>query len=227
VPFVFFEAHYRSQDPAVFSASFAKNIALGMDLTAEQIEAAAKRAHAHEFIAKTKDGYDTLIGRGGESLSGGQRQRVAIARALARDQCSDSSRPMFCFLTFWTLLVCFASRIKAQWAAKANPQMIFHWACCQKSIIGYFANVCDAQQLICSWSTATAQKKVCLLVQFESRLNYLNALIVFAYMGAVNVAFKNILTNFFLGAARNPAILLLDEATSALDGGQCHPDRDF
>lgn len=74
-----------SQDPAVFSASFAKNIALGMDLTAEQIEAAAKRAHAHEFIAKTKDGYDTLIGRGGESLSGGQRQRVAIARALARN----------------------------------------------------------------------------------------------------------------------------------------------
>ena len=53
--------------------------------TREDIEKAAKLAHAMEFISKMENGLDTMIGENGASLSGGQRQRVAIARALLRD----------------------------------------------------------------------------------------------------------------------------------------------
>jgi|UniRef100_A0A7S4LBZ6 ATP-binding cassette subfamily B (MDR/TAP) protein 9 len=75
-----------SQEPILFSNSFTENITLGMtDVPQEKIEAAAQQAFAHDFIMKTKDGYDTQVGSRGERLSGGQRQRIAIARALIRD----------------------------------------------------------------------------------------------------------------------------------------------
>lgn len=74
------------QDTVVFGTSVRENIAYGRpDATAADIEAAAKAAHAHEFIVQMPDGYDTELGERGVTLSGGQRQRLAIARALLRD----------------------------------------------------------------------------------------------------------------------------------------------
>ena len=65
------------------ATTVAENIAYARpDATREQIELAAKRAQAHEFIARLPDGYETVVGERGLTLSGGQRQRVAIARAL-------------------------------------------------------------------------------------------------------------------------------------------------
>jgi ATP-binding cassette subfamily B protein len=77
------EIAYVSDDSFLFSASVAENIAYarpGADR--EQVEAAARRAQADEFIRRLPDGYDTVIGERGLTLSGGQRQRIAIARAL-------------------------------------------------------------------------------------------------------------------------------------------------
>jgi ATP-binding cassette subfamily B protein len=78
-----------SDDPFLFSASIAENIAYarvgGPPVPREAIEQAARRAQAHEFIAHLPDGYDTLVGERGLTLSGGQRQRIAIARALLAD----------------------------------------------------------------------------------------------------------------------------------------------
>jgi ATP-binding cassette subfamily B protein len=75
--------------PFLFSASIAENIAYargGRDgVTLEQIEEAARRAQAHEFITRLPEGYDTQVGERGLTLSGGQRQRVAIARAFLAD----------------------------------------------------------------------------------------------------------------------------------------------
>jgi ATP-binding cassette subfamily B protein len=72
--------------PFLFSATVAENIAYARpDASAEEIETAARRAQAHEFIASLADGYDTRVGERGLTLSGGQRQRVAIARALLAD----------------------------------------------------------------------------------------------------------------------------------------------
>jgi ABC-type multidrug transport system fused ATPase/permease subunit len=72
--------------PFLFSASIAENIAYGRpDATAEEIEQAARRAQAHDFIMRLADGYDTRVGERGLTLSGGQRQRMAIARALLID----------------------------------------------------------------------------------------------------------------------------------------------
>lgn len=74
------------QDTFLFSGSIRQNIAIGKnDATDEEIIAAAKAAHAHDFISRFDLGYDTLIGENGTSLSGGQRQRLAIARAILRD----------------------------------------------------------------------------------------------------------------------------------------------
>ncbi len=74
------------QDPILFHRSLAENIAYGQpDATQEQIEAAAKKAHAHEFIQRLQLGYQTLVGERGIKLSGGERQRVAIARAILAD----------------------------------------------------------------------------------------------------------------------------------------------
>jgi subfamily B ATP-binding cassette protein MsbA len=74
------------QDTILFNMSVRENIAFGKsDFTDEAIVAAAKAAHAHGFIEKLPQGYDTVINEGGSSLSGGQRQRLAIARALIKD----------------------------------------------------------------------------------------------------------------------------------------------
>jgi ABC-type multidrug transport system fused ATPase/permease subunit len=75
-----------SQDVFVFRTSVAENIAAGRTgATRPEIEAAAKAAHAHEFIMQLPQGYDTIIGERGMTLSGGQRQRLAIARAFVRN----------------------------------------------------------------------------------------------------------------------------------------------
>jgi ATP-binding cassette subfamily B protein len=74
------------QEPVVFSATVAENIAYGRhDAQREDIISAAKAARAHDFILALPDGYDTKIGDGGCRLSGGQRQRLAIARAFLKD----------------------------------------------------------------------------------------------------------------------------------------------
>ena len=75
-----------SQTPALFFGSVEDNIRYGNPgAGSEQIEAAARIAHAHEFIMQMPDGYQTHLGDGGLGLSGGQRQRLAIARALLVD----------------------------------------------------------------------------------------------------------------------------------------------
>ncbi|MBI6852178.1 ATP-binding cassette domain-containing protein [Pseudomonas cichorii] len=75
-----------SQTPALFFGSVEDNIRYGnSSASAEQVEAAARIAHAHEFIMQMADGYQTHLGDGGLGLSGGQRQRLAIARALLVD----------------------------------------------------------------------------------------------------------------------------------------------
>lgn len=77
---------YIPQEPALFHRSIKDNIRYSQQgATNEQIIAAAKKAHAHEFIKDLPDGYDTLVGERGVKLSGGQRQRVAIARAFLKD----------------------------------------------------------------------------------------------------------------------------------------------
>jgi ABC-type multidrug transport system fused ATPase/permease subunit len=73
-------------NPFLFSATVADNIAYARaDATREEIERAARRAQAHDFIMRLPDGYDTRVGERGLTLSGGQRQRVAIARAFLAD----------------------------------------------------------------------------------------------------------------------------------------------
>ena len=74
------------QEPFLFPMSVADNIGFGRpDATREEIVAAAQAAHAHDFIARLPQGYDTVIGEKGASLSGGERQRIAIARAVLKD----------------------------------------------------------------------------------------------------------------------------------------------
>jgi ATP-binding cassette, subfamily B, bacterial len=73
------------QEPLLFHRTIRENIAYGREgATEEEIEEAATRAYAHEFIASLPDGYDTLVGERGIKLSGGQRQRIAIARAMLK-----------------------------------------------------------------------------------------------------------------------------------------------
>jgi ATP-binding cassette, subfamily B, bacterial len=74
------------QEPVVFSATVAENIAYGRNnATREEIMQAARSARAHDFIMALPEGYDTKIGEGSCRLSGGQRQRIAIARAFVKD----------------------------------------------------------------------------------------------------------------------------------------------
>ena len=76
-----------SQEILLFNDTVANNIAYGKpDATQAEIEAAARKAHAHTFITeKLPDGYQTLVGPSGSRLSGGQRQRISLARAILRD----------------------------------------------------------------------------------------------------------------------------------------------
>jgi ATP-binding cassette, subfamily B, bacterial len=75
-----------NDDPFLFSATVAENIAYARaDANQEEIELAARRAQAHDFIQRLPDGYETRVGERGLTLSGGQRQRVAIARAFLAD----------------------------------------------------------------------------------------------------------------------------------------------
>ncbi len=74
------------QEPFLFFGTVAENIAYGRpDATREQIVAAARAAHAHDFILRLPQGYDSLVGERGQGLSGGERQRISIARALLID----------------------------------------------------------------------------------------------------------------------------------------------
>jgi subfamily B ATP-binding cassette protein MsbA len=75
-----------TQETVLFDDTIANNIAYGsLRASPLEIEAVARAAHAHEFIAALHDGYQTRIGERGQKLSGGQRQRVAIARALLKN----------------------------------------------------------------------------------------------------------------------------------------------
>jgi ATP-binding cassette subfamily B protein len=77
---------YVPQEPILFHRSIGENIGYSKEnATNEEIIESAKKAHAHEFISKLQNGYDTLVGERGIKLSGGERQRVAIARAMLKD----------------------------------------------------------------------------------------------------------------------------------------------
>ncbi|MFT3972962.1 MAG: ABC transporter transmembrane domain-containing protein [Amaricoccus sp.] len=74
------------QEPVIFATTARDNIRFGRPGASDaEVEAAARAAAAHEFIARLPDGYDTHVGERGVMLSGGQRQRLAIARAILRD----------------------------------------------------------------------------------------------------------------------------------------------
>ena len=74
------------QDPALFHRTLADNISYARPgATPDEIALAARRARAHDFIARLPKGYETLVGERGVKLSGGERQRVAIARAFLAD----------------------------------------------------------------------------------------------------------------------------------------------
>jgi ATP-binding cassette subfamily B protein len=77
---------YVPQEPLLFHRSLRENIAYGLPgATAEQVEDAARRAYALDFIESLPDGFETLVGERGIKLSGGQRQRIAIARAILKN----------------------------------------------------------------------------------------------------------------------------------------------
>ncbi|QIE55274.1 ATP-binding cassette domain-containing protein [Pikeienuella piscinae] len=74
------------QEPVIFATSARENIRFGRPgASDEDVEAAARAAAAHEFIAALPEGYDSFVGERGVMLSGGQKQRIAIARAILRD----------------------------------------------------------------------------------------------------------------------------------------------
>ena len=74
------------QEPFLFPISIAENIAYGGPHASRgEIEAAARAANAHDFIARLPQGYDTVVGERGATLSGGERQRLSVARAMLKD----------------------------------------------------------------------------------------------------------------------------------------------
>jgi len=77
---------YVTQQTMIFNDTVANNIAYGSpNATLEEIVAAAKEAHADDFISVLEAGYETMIGQSGRSLSGGQRQRISLARAILKN----------------------------------------------------------------------------------------------------------------------------------------------
>jgi ATP-binding cassette, subfamily B, bacterial len=77
---------YVPQEPAMFHRTIRDNIRYGkLSATDNEVEEAAQKANAHEFICKLPKGYETLVGERGVKLSGGQRQRIAIARAIIKN----------------------------------------------------------------------------------------------------------------------------------------------
>jgi ATP-binding cassette subfamily B protein/subfamily B ATP-binding cassette protein MsbA len=74
------------QDPVLFSGTVQENLRFGrLDATIEEIQDAARAAHAHEFISRLPKGYDAEIAEAGASLSGGERQRLSVARAILKN----------------------------------------------------------------------------------------------------------------------------------------------
>ncbi len=75
-----------SQEPTIFATTARENIRFGrLDASDAEIEAAARAAHAHDFLMSLPNGYDSFVGERGVMLSGGQKQRIAIARAILRN----------------------------------------------------------------------------------------------------------------------------------------------
>lgn len=79
------EIGFVSQKPFLFCDTIGANIAFGRNFSREDIQNAAKRAHADEFIVRQPQTYDTMLAEAGQNLSGGQQQRLAIARALVKN----------------------------------------------------------------------------------------------------------------------------------------------
>jgi ATP-binding cassette subfamily B protein len=73
------------QDVFLFSGTVADNISLGLPLTREQIEEAARAVHAHEFISRLPETYDTILSEGAANISSGQRQLISFARVIAHN----------------------------------------------------------------------------------------------------------------------------------------------
>jgi ATP-binding cassette, subfamily B, bacterial MsbA len=74
------------QETLLFGGTIKENILYGkLDATESELNEAAEKANAHEFIMETEKGYDTIVGEKGTKLSGGERQRIAIARAILKD----------------------------------------------------------------------------------------------------------------------------------------------
>ena len=77
---------YVPQETFLFSGTIEENIAFGrVGASKTEMNKAAKKANAHQFITQLKNGYETEVGERGSRLSGGQKQRIAIARAILRD----------------------------------------------------------------------------------------------------------------------------------------------
>jgi ABC-type multidrug transport system fused ATPase/permease subunit len=74
------------QEPVLFAGTIAENLRYGrLDATDEEVEQAARAAHAHDFIMRLPNGYQTEIAQAGGGLSGGERQRLSVARAILKD----------------------------------------------------------------------------------------------------------------------------------------------
>ena len=74
------------QETLLFGGTVKENILYGkLDATDQELEDAAKKANAHDFIVDLENGYETIVGEKGAKLSGGERQRIAIARAILKD----------------------------------------------------------------------------------------------------------------------------------------------
>ncbi|MDR2053835.1 MAG: ATP-binding cassette domain-containing protein, partial [Treponema sp.] len=73
------------QDVFLFSGTVAENISLGLPMTESQIREAAKTVHAHKFISRLPDGYQTMLSEGASNISSGQRQLISFARVIAHN----------------------------------------------------------------------------------------------------------------------------------------------